>query len=818
MAIESLFADVIVPLAMPRALTYSVPPEMESVLRPGHRVLVLLAGRHYYTGIVRRLHTERPEGYDIVPIHTLMDDRPVVNETELRLWDWMSDYYMCTPGEVMAAALPGTLLLASETKLVLKGDYRGAVLSQKELLVCEALEVRKTMTLAEIAELLGVKSIQPVVKALIEKGLVVSEEDLTEKYKPKVIQVVGLTHEFAEESLLISMLDSLEKKSPKQAALLLALLAMPAENGFVPKSELLKKADVASSVLKSLEEKGVVRIEDRVVDRLQSSDEGALRPVVLSEMQQTALDDVKAGWDARKAVLLEGVTGSGKTEIYAKLIEEAVARGEQVLFLLPEIALTAQMIQRLKAIFGDKIGLYHSKFSQNERTEIRQKVLEGGERFSIILGARSALLLPFPCLGLIIVDEEHEPSYKQHDPAPRYHARDTALVLAGMHGARVVLGSATPSVETSHNAERGLYHRVVLSERYSKTELPEIELVDLRSELKFKSMKGIFSSALFEGIKRALDEGEKVILFQNRRGYSSLWQCTICGHTPECVRCDVSMTYHKQNHMLRCHYCGHKDKPPVECPACSSTQLRMIGFGTERVEEELQTWFPEARFVRMDLDTARTKHAHHELIEQFASGETDVLIGTQMVSKGLDFKNVALVGILNADLLWKFPDFRSHERAFQLMVQVAGRAGRQDKRGRVIIQTYDPEFWLLQYVRNHDYRGFLEKETEERRLHGYPPFFRIIKIRILHKNQLLCDRAADEYAALLRQEFGSRVLGPEYHFIPRIRDRYVKNILIKIERAADHKFVRNKIRELNARFAHVPELRNVRIIPDADPV
>lgn len=813
------YSEVIIPLSIPRLLTYAVPEELLGTLQLGHRVLVPLAGKHFYTGIVRTLHNEKPEQYVAVAIHSLMDAQPLVNHTQLLLWDRLAAYYMCSLGEVMAAALPGALLLASETKLVAAGNYRehGNQLTDREYLICEALEVRDRLTLAEVAELLQIKTVHPLIKSLMEKGLVGTEEEMEEKYSPKTVAFVGLVERMNDERLLVTTLNMLEKKAAKQAEVLLRFLQMRNAEGLMNKITLQKAAGATSSIVKQLVEKDILTVTDVVVDRLAVPDDADLKPVFLSVGQQAALTEIHEGFTEKKPVLLQGITGSGKTEVYIKLMEETVARGEQVLFLLPEIALTAQMIQRLRTVFGSGIGLYHSKFSQNERVEIWHKVAEGGKQFQIVLGARSGLFLPFKKLGLIIVDEEHEYSYKQNDPAPRYNARDASMFLAALHHSEVLLGSATPSLESRFNADEGRYAFVRLSERFSQVELPEIHLNDLRSELKMKSMKGIFSGQLYEAMNKALAEGEKIILFQNRRGFSSLWQCTTCGWTPECTRCDVSLTYHKRTHELRCHYCGHKDTPPGNCKACESTSLRMIGFGTERVEEELQTHFPTARFLRLDMDTARNKHAHRDIIEQFASGEIDVLIGTQMVSKGLDFDHVGLVGILNADLLFKFPDFRAHERAFQLMVQVAGRAGRNTKRGQVIIQTYDPDFWLMDKIRNHDYDGFYTQELAERKIHGYPPFYRIIKIGIRHRDQATCDEAAAEYGRLLRADFGSRVLGPEYHFIPRIRNQYIKQILIKIERGADPGAVRKKIKELNTRFAHLPNLKNVRLVVDVDP-
>jgi len=813
------FAEVIIPLAIPRLLTYAVPAELQGQLVIGHRVLVPLAGKHFYTGIVRSLHNEGAEGYSAVGIHSLMDEIPVVNHTQLLLWDRIAAYYMCTLGEVMAAALPSALLLASETILVPAGNYRAAghQLTDREYLICEALEVRDHLTLADVAELLQIKTVHPIIKSLMEKGLVGTEEEIQEKYNPKTVAFVTLHQRLTDERALVSTLDRLEKKAVKQAEVLIRLLQMRNEAGRVDKIALQKAAGATSTVLRQMEEKEIIAIGEAVVDRLAPSGDTEMKPVQLSASQQAVLDEIKGHFTEKKTVLLQGITGSGKTEVYVKLIEEVVARGEQVLFLLPEIALTAQMIQRLRTVFGDGIGLYHSKFSQNERVEIWHKVAEGGKRFQVILGARSGMFLPFARLGLIIVDEEHEYSYKQTDPAPRYNARDASLFLAALHSCPVLMGSATPSIESRYNADEGRYGIVRLTERFSQVELPEIHLNDLRSELKMKTMKGIFSGQLYDAMNAALVAGEKIILFQNRRGFNALWQCSMCGWTPECTRCDVSLTYHKHANELRCHYCGHRDMPPMQCKACESTALRMIGFGTERVEEELQTHFPTARFLRLDMDTARNKHAHSDIIERFASGEIDVLIGTQMVSKGLDFDHVGLVGILNADLLFKFPDFRAHERAFQLMVQVAGRAGRHSKRGQVIIQTYEPEFWLMDKIRNHDYDGFYTQELAERRIHGYPPYFRVIKIGIRHREQSICDQAAAEYARLLRVDFGSRVLGPEYHFIPRIRNQYIKQILIKIERTADPRAVRKKIKELNVRFAHNPSFKNVRLVVDVDP-
>jgi primosomal protein N' (replication factor Y) len=725
----------------------------------------------------------------------------------------------------MAAALPSSLKLASETTVVLDTSWERDMesLNDKEFLLVEALQLQEVLSIKEISEILQIKTVQPVIKALIDKGVVTTEEELNMRYKPKMEEFVTLTERATNDHFLQDIFDSLEKRAPKQLELLISFFnltgSLPHGEREVSKLELQRSVEAQSGLTQKLVEKDVFKLTSKEVDRLKERMASDQPQKVLSDEQGQSRDEIRDSWKEKDIVLFHGVTGSGKTEVYVELIKEIIDQGKQVLYLLPEIALTTQIILRLERYFGNRIGVYHSKFNQNERAEIWNKVLNHTPgTYDIILGARSSVFLPFSNLGLVVVDEEHETSYKQYDPAPRYNGRDAALVLSKLHNAKVLLGSATPAVESNWNALKGNYGLVKLLSRFGGLQLPEVQCADIKRELKRGTMKGIFTSALTNEIDEVLNKGEQVILFQNRRGFSPLWQCGVCGEIPNCTRCDVSLTYHKHIHKLKCHYCGYTTGPPNECHACGSTDLKMLGFGTEKIEEDIGELFPNAKTQRMDLDTTRSKNAYQRIINDFESGLIDILVGTQMITKGLDFDNVALVGILNADQMLNFPDFRSLERSYQLMAQVSGRSGRKHKRGKVVVQTYTPDHRVIRQVMDNDFSGMYNHELEERRNFYYPPFHRLIKIQVRHKDKNISFACARDLANELKNRLGDRVLGPEPPYIGRINNRYLQNVMIKIEREAPLKttksFIRSTINEINGRTSY----KSVRIVIDVDPL
>ena len=770
-----------------------------------------------------------PQGYIPKYILSVVDNLPVVNDIQFRFWEWMASYYLCNEGEVMGAALPSGLKLASESKIYLSPafDQDFSLLTDKEDLVAEALHLRKCLTLSEISEIVENKKVIPLVKTLIEKGVVILDEQIVERYKPKTESFVSLGDKFREEEELKKAFDELDgKKTEKQLMLLMDYISMSIKQGEiyspVKKSELIKNSAASLAQIKGLEKKGILKIFDKVTSRLASYDpEASASDIDLNDAQKAAFTETHEAFENHEVALLHGVTSSGKTEIYIRLIKEALSEGKQVLYLLPEIALTTQIINRLRKYFGDMVGVYHSRYNEHERVEIWNRVNITDDavqikKYSVILGARSALFLPFSRLGLIIVDEEHDTSYKQADPAPRYNARDAAIYLATLHGAKVILGSATPCLETYYNSTNGKYRMIELSERYGGMEMPEIIPVNIREAQRMKKMKSHFSETLTDSISTALENKEQVILFQNRRGFSLRLECSNCSWIPGCKQCDVTLTYHKQKNQLRCHYCGYSVSIPEKCPQCSDTGLKMKGFGTEKVEEELAVIFPSARIARMDLDTTHTKDAHQRLINDFEDGVIDILVGTQMVTKGLDFDRVAVVGILNADNMLTFPDFRAYERSYQLMAQVAGRAGRKNRRGKVIIQTSDTRHPVIQFVVNNDYKSFYNFVLNERYKFRYPPYFRLIEITLKHKDALLLNEAAAAYARELRNKFGKRILGPEYPPVSRIKNEYLKKILFKLDKDQTLEPMKKELVFSTVKFQNDGKFKNVRIIFDVD--
>ncbi|UKN01810.1 primosomal protein N' [Paracrocinitomix mangrovi] len=819
------FVDVILPLSIPNTYTYRVPFELNEEIDIGKRVIVPFGRAKYYTAIVKDVHEEVPKNYTVKYVEAILDDYPIVTDKQFQLWDWIAEYYLADLGDVMNAALPSNFKLASETKLSLHPEFDRAEggLSDKEFLILEALQVQDELTLKEVAEIVQIKTIQPLIKSLIDKKCAIVSEELNAKYAPKYSTFVEIDERIQSSEELSIVLNELEQSSrnEKQVAALLKLVELSrwqkSDQRAVLRRELVKEG-ISESSLNSLAKKEIVDIYAAEVSRLEAHDQDIQEQKAFSDAQQIAYEEINASFTEKDVVLLHGVTSSGKTEIYVQKIQEAIDKGQQVLFLLPEIALTTQLINRLRKYFGDLVGVYHSKFNQNERIEIWNKVLQNDpNQFRIILGARSSVFLPFRDLGLIIVDEEHENSFKQYDPSPRYNARDIAIILGRLHRSKVLLGSATPSIESYFNAKENRYGLVTLTERFGGVKMPEIQCADLEKETKQKTMKSHFSSFLLENMETALEAKEQIILFQNRRGYTPLWTCEMCGWTPHCKNCDVSLTYHKSTSVLKCHYCGYYISPPSSCGACGSRKLKMIGFGTEKIEDELAIYFPEAKLQRMDLDTTRAKHAYSQIISDFENKEVDILIGTQMVTKGLDFDNVGLVGILSADQLLNFPDFRAFERAYHLMSQVAGRAGRKQKRGKVVVQTYEPNHWIIQKVMQHDYEGFYTQEILERRNFHYPPFFRIVVLKLRHKKIETLEVGAASLAKSLQAVFKDRVLGPEVPLVSRVRNYYLKNITLKFERDASAKKVKDIVKEKIDLFLADHDYRSIRIDIDVDP-
>ncbi|WP_027421341.1 replication restart helicase PriA [Crocinitomix catalasitica] len=822
---KTYFVDVIIPLSIPNRYTYRVPFELNQELELGKRAIVPFGRSKFYTAIISRIHEEIPKDYTAKYIELILDETPIVLPQQFKLWDWISEYYMADIGDVMNAALPSNFKLASETVIVLHPDYEhnSENLNAKEALILDALELRTELTLKEVGEIVQIKTIQPIIKGLIEKRVAIVSEELKAKYSPKQASFIRLADQYADNDKLSALLNELEsnKKNEKQVYALLKIVSIIGINT-AEQIPVLKKTlvddDISNSTLNTLSKKGIIEIFSADISRLKDALDDNEPIKALSPSQETALIEIEEHFKTLNTVLLHGVTSSGKTEVYVKLIQAALEKGEQVLFLLPEIALTTQLINRLRKYFGDLVGVYHSKFNQNERIEIWNHVLNNSaEKYRIVLGARSSVFLPFNNLGLVIVDEEHENSFKQYDPAPRYNARDLAIVLGNMHKAKTLLGSATPSIESYFNAKEGRYGLVELSERFGGVQMPEILVADLEKETKQKTMKSHFSSFLMEKMEESFENKEQVILFQNRRGYNPIWSCELCAWTPQCTQCDVSLTYHKLSNVLKCHYCGYYTSPPSSCGRCGSRKLKMLGFGTEKIEDEFSLFFKDKTIQRMDLDTTRAKNAYEQIINDFEQRNIDVLIGTQMITKGLDFDNVGLVGILSADQLLNFPDFRAFERAYQLMAQVSGRAGRKSKRGKVILQSFNPNHWIIQKVISNDYIGMYTQELVERRNFHYPPFYRLIYIRLRHKNETTLTAGSIDLSKKLKSIFKDRVLGPEAPSVSKVRNYYIKFIVIKFERDASPKKVKDIIKEKINVFLGDHDYRSIRVDIDVDP-
>ena len=813
------FINVILPIPIEKLFTYKVTGEEAKALKPGMRVAVPFGKSKIYTALVFEIHNTAPTVYEAKEIDQILDDQPIVTNIQLKFWHWLAQYYMCSIGEVFRSAVPSALLLESET-LILRNDRANIEendLLDDEFLVFEALQHQSILRVQEISDILDKKNIIPVLNRLLKKNIIFLKEEMYEQFKPKLVRYVQLGKNYRSEENLEALLNGLTR-APKQSQVVLSLFQLQAVTKKPVKvSELEKASNSSSSIIKTLIDKGILEEQFVQTDRVvyEGDDENeALKS--LNDYQKVALKDIKNSFQDNKVVLLHGVTSSGKTEVYVKLIEEFLSQGKQALYLLPEIALTTQLISRLQAYFGEKVAVYHSKYNVQERVEVWNNVLENKPVAQIVIGARSALFLPFKDLGLVIVDEEHESSFKQYDPAPRYHARDAAIVLGNLHGSDILLGSATPSVESFYNVKVGKYGYAHIERRYGNVLMPDMELVDIKEQSRKKRMKGHFSERLLEEIAETLDNGEQVILFQNRRGFAPIMECTTCGHAPQCPNCDVSLTYHQHRKQLRCHYCSYHIALQETCQACGNATLDTKGFGTEQVEQELNTLFPKANVGRMDLDTTRGKHGYEKIINSFEQQEIDILVGTQMLTKGLDFRNVNLVGIMNADSLLNFPDFRAHERSFQLLTQVAGRAGRTKKRGKVIIQSYNPNHRILQQVTTSDYLGMFQEQIYEREQYKYPPINRIIKITFKHKDYNKLNDAAEWFAKSLRNSFGGNVLGPEYPPVARIRNQYIKNVIIKIGENYSLVKTKNSIKRIEKSFNAISYYRGVRVIYNVD--
>jgi primosomal protein N' (replication factor Y) len=828
------YANVILPLPVAGYFTYNVPEEMRGQVVPGARVIVQFGVRKFYSALVHEIHDRKPVGYNTKPIECLIDSNPIIPVTSFPFWEWIAGYYHCTLGEVLKAALPSGLKLESETRINYNSDYTEQVdnrLTPREQLLFDVIREKRSLSISELNNSVLKKSAIAVLKDLLGKGAVAVEEEIRESYRQKTVSVIELPEKLRNERYLNLAIDSL-KKVPLQQKLLLGFLELkgklnPLTDIGVTKKELLQSTGISTAVFNGLVLKKIVLVSEKKIDRLVPFDGMTKEVSSLSPAQTEALKQIKQSFENKPVTLLHGVTSSGKTEIYIKLIDECIKSGKQVLYLLPEIGLTTQIITRLTRVFGDKAGIYHSKFNDSERVEIWNKVLNFGKSnennnhesdYQLIVGTRSALYLPFKNLGLIVIDEEHENSFKQYDPAPRYHARDAAVILGHFHNAPVLLGTATPAVETFYNARSGKYGMVTLYERHQNIEMPEIVTADFKDAYRRRQMISHLTPLLFAEITGALERKEQVILFQNRRGFSPFIECKLCGWVPKCPHCDVSLTFHKHNNSLVCHYCGHSISHPGSCGSCKSKELTNKGFGTEKVEEDLRLIFPDANIDRMDLDTTRSKRGFEKIIQRFEQKEIDILIGTQMVTKGLDFENVSIVGILNADNLLNQPDFRAYERSYQLMAQVGGRSGRKNKRGKVIIQTSEPTHHIIQNVANNDYEAMYRGQIAERKHFKYPPFYRMIGITLKHREKNELDRIAQELSMRLRERFGARILGPEYPLISRIKTLYIKQLWIKIEREISVVNAKRQMQEIIDLVKTREGNKTIQIAVDVDPI
>lgn len=820
----TLYAEVILPLPLNATFTYRIPEAMTDFVKVGYRVIVQFGAKKYYTGIVSSISHIAPEGFEVKDIVSIIDTHPIVKHPQLKLWQWISDYYLCALGDVYKAAVPAGLKIESETIVELNSDFELSnehQLNERELIIYQLLDHEGKLSPSEIEKKTGFKNCIDILNRMLTMGAIIISEKLIERYRSKKETYVKIVAK--QESEDIHRLFEAVKGAKKQETMLLALIEM---SGFsrkdselieVSRAQLLERTGLTTAIVSALAKKGIIEIYQKEINRFKFNGVVTNKLPILSEAQSIALDEIHKSFTDHDITLLHGVTSSGKTEIYIHLISYILQRGDQALFLVPEIALTTQLTRRLQKVFGDRVLIYHSHFSDNERVDIWKKLLNGSEP-CVIIGARSSLFLPFSRLGIVIVDEEHESSYKQYDPAPRYNARDIATVLASMHGAKTLLGSATPSIETYHKAKIGKYGFVELLQRYENVTLPKIEVVDMTTSRKRYLTKGSFATNTIAASKEALEKGNQVIIFHNRRGFAPLARCKQCAWTPKCEHCDVSLTYHRFQHQLVCHYCGASYPLPNVCPSCKEPAVEILGYGTERVEDEVANLFPDHRILRMDLDTTRNKDGYENIIDDFSNHKADILVGTQMVTKGLDFGDVSMVAILNADSIINFPDFRSTERAFNMLEQVSGRAGRRTEQGAVIVQTSNPTHPVINFLKNHDYIGFFNHEIEERKLFNYPPFTRVIYIYLKHRDNNNLSEISTIYASKLRELFGNRVFGPEEPMISRIQSLYIRKIMLKIEINASMKKVKQILRDTYEQMHQLPRMKGMIVYYDVDPM
>lgn len=812
------FIEVIIPLSLAKTFTYSVSETEFHYITVGMRVSVPFGKNKLYTALVIALHQNKPSLYEAKEIHQIIDEKPIVTPIQIEHWKWIANYYMCAIGDVFRGAMPSAFLLESETII----SQRPSVfidqsdLSDDEFLVYEALQRQSSLKIKEVFGILNRKNVFPIIQKLINKNILILQEEVVDEYKPKLVRYVRLQTHYETNTGLQELLELL-KNSSKQKEVVLAYFQLNAlTKKPISVKELISKANSNSGLIKTLIDKNI--FEDYYVqeDRISIKNTNYNATLFLSDAQQKAFTEINSQLLQKDVCLLHGVTSSGKTEIYIKLIEAAILKNNQALLLLPEIALTTQLVGRLRIYFGNKIAVFHSKYSNNERVEVWNQVLNNSEHAQIIIGARSALFLPFSNLGLIIVDEEHEQTYKQTDPSPRYHARDAAIVLANKMSCKVVLGSATPSLETYYNAKNGKYGLVEIVERFGNVQLPKIELIDLKDRYFRKKMKGHFSDDLIASIGTALSLGEQIILFQNRRGYSPIIECMTCGHVPQCQQCDVSLTFHKQKNQLRCHYCGYSIANPTHCHQCSSVDLTTKGFGTEQIQQELVALFPNSKVGRMDQDTTRGKYSFEKIIDSFKNREIDILVGTQMLAKGLDFDNVSLVGIMNADTMLFHPDFRAFERCFQMLTQVSGRAGRSEKQGMVIIQTYNPNHTTIQQVTQTDYGSMYKEQLYERQIFNYPPFYKLIKFTLKNRDFEKLKEGASWIYQVMQQNLQLPVLGPEEPPISRIRNEYIRTIVVKIPSEISVVTTKKTIQKILNSFDAVSQFKSIKVTVNVD--
>ncbi len=812
------FADVILPLPLPKPFTYKLSEKESKVLKVGYRVAVSFGKRKIYTGIISKLHNDDPLNYEVKPLEFIYDSKPIVDQKRIDFWTWMSKYYFSPIGDILKAAVPSTLLLQSESIISRINTSKEEInkMTDNEYLIYEALEL-EDIRIEDINLITDRKTVYPIIQKMIQSGYIELKQQIKEKYKPKLVKFIRLATHIKSEEIIKDILNDIRFK--KQKEILMTILTIGKnKNNWIKLSELKNHLTFSNSSLKSLESKKIIEIKIFQEDRNIEEKSDGKKKIVLSKSQSEVLKQINSEFKNKDVVLLEGVTSSGKTEVYLKIIEKYLDDNKQVLYLLPEISLTTQIIQKLKNSFGNKVSIFHSRHSIHERTEVWRNVEENKKNAQIIIGARSSLFLPFNNLGLIVIDEEHENSYKQQEPSPRYHARDSAIVLSRLHKSKIILGSATPSIESSKNARNGKYGWVNLKQRYGGIQMPIIETIDIKEELVNDNMNGLFSKKLIDEIEETLNDNKQVILFRNRRGYASIWMCNTCGHHINCDNCDVTLTYHNVSNNLKCHYCGFSTKTPKTCSMCGVDSMINKGDGTQQIEESIKEYFPKARVSRMDWDTTRGKWSFDKIINSFSEHEIDILIGTQMVTKGLDFNNVKLVGVLNTDHFLNFPNFRAHEKAFQVLTQVSGRAGRKGTQGKVLLQTFQPNHPIIQYVINNDYNGMFKSQLTERNEYKYPPHVRLIKLTIKDKSYDKVNIACEWLDRMMRRSYKGDILGPVYPEISRVRNKYQKQFIIKLQNMDSINQFRSILNKTLISFDSISKYRSVRVVVDVDPL